>query len=47
MVPVVHILLKNSDNLALLQLRDNNNDIIFPNHWSLIGGRVANYESPY
>ncbi len=36
----------NTDNQVLMFLRDNFNDIPFPNHWDLLGGNVEDHETP-
>ena len=33
------------NNKILLELRDDKPDILFPNHWTLVGGGIANGES--
>lgn len=45
-VPCVSIILENSEGEVLLLLRDNNSTIVFPNHWTLIGGKVGAGETP-
>src|SRR5688572_8406275 len=45
-IPCVSIILQNRDGEVLLLLRDNKATITFPNHWTLIGGKVENGEIP-
>jgi 8-oxo-dGTP diphosphatase len=45
-VPCVSIILENSEGEVLLLLRDNKSTITFPNHWTLIGGKVEIGETP-
>ena len=45
-VPCVAIILENMQGEVLLLLRDNNSTIVFPNHWTLIGGKVEEGETP-
>lgn len=45
-VPYVSIILENTDGEVLLLLRDNKSTTVFPKHWTLIGGRVENEETP-
>lgn len=45
-IPYVSIILENAEGDVLLLLRDNNSTLIYPNHWTLIGGRVENGETP-
>jgi 8-oxo-dGTP pyrophosphatase MutT (NUDIX family) len=45
-VPYVAIILENMQGDVLLSLRDNKATTVFPNHWTLVGGRVANGETP-
>lgn len=40
------IILLNSNNQALLMLRDNKTDIPFPNMWDIPGGKVEAGETP-
>ena len=42
----VAIILVNNRNEVLLQLRDNNSDISYPNFWTLPGGVVESSENP-
>ena len=42
----VAIILTNNRGEALLQLRDNNPNISFPNSWTLPGGVVESHETP-
>lgn len=45
-VPCVAIIIENQQGQVLLLLRDNKSTIVFPNHWTLIGGKVAEGETP-
>ncbi|HLO17887.1 MAG TPA: NUDIX domain-containing protein [Anaerolineales bacterium] len=45
-IPCVAIILENREGEVLLLLRDNKSTITFPNHWTLIGGKVENGETP-
>ena len=45
-VPCSSIILENIEGEVLLLLRDNKSTITFPNHWTLIGGKVENGETP-
>jgi len=45
-VPCVAIILENTEGEVLLLLRDNKSMIVFPNHWTLVGGKVEDGETP-
>lgn len=45
-VPCVAIILENLEGEVLLMLRDNQSTIVYPNHWTLIGGKVEEGETP-
>ena len=45
-IPCVSIILENTAGEILLLLRDNKSTITFPNHWTLIGGKVEEGETP-
>ena len=45
-IPCASIILENMEGEVLLLLRDNKSTITFPNHWTLIGGKVEDGESP-
>lgn len=45
-IPCVSIILENSEGEILLLLRDNKSTTVFPNHWTLIGGKVEPDETP-
>jgi 8-oxo-dGTP diphosphatase len=45
-VPCVSIILENAEGEVLLLLRDNKSTIMFPNHWTLVGGKVDDGETP-
>lgn len=45
-IPYVYIILKNMEGEILLLLRDNKSTHVFPKHWTLIGGKVENNETP-
>ncbi len=44
--PQCGLLLENEEGLVLLQLRDNNPAIPFPNCWGTFGGQIEEGESP-
>ncbi len=37
----------NKEKKVLLQLRDNKQDIVYPGHWGLLGGRIEKDENPF
>jgi 8-oxo-dGTP diphosphatase len=39
-------ILINKERKFLFQLRDNKPSILYPNHWSLLGGHLENNETP-
>lgn len=43
----VAAIILNEKNHVLLQLRDNKEDIFFPNHWGCFGGAIEPGETPY
>jgi 8-oxo-dGTP diphosphatase len=45
-IPCVSIIVENKAGEVLLLLRDNKSTIVFPNHWTLIGGKVEDGETP-
>lgn len=45
-IPCVAIILENAEGEVLLLLRDNKSTINYPNHWTLIGGKVEAGETP-
>jgi 8-oxo-dGTP diphosphatase len=45
-VPCVSIIVENKEGEILLLLRDNKSTIVFPKHWTLIGGKVEEGETP-
>ena len=45
-VPGVAIIIKNSQKEILLLLRDDDPGISYPNHWTLVGGKVEEGETP-
>jgi 8-oxo-dGTP pyrophosphatase MutT (NUDIX family) len=45
-IPYVSIILENMEGEILLLLRDNKSTHVFPNHWTLIGGKVEEGETP-
>jgi 8-oxo-dGTP diphosphatase len=45
-VPCVSIILENMEGEVLLLLRDNQSTHVFPNQWTLIGGKVEASETP-
>lgn len=44
-VPCVAIILENLEGEILLLLRDDKPNIAFPNHWTLVGGKVEDGET--
>lgn len=45
-VPCVSIIIEDTEGEVLLLLRDNKSTIVFPNHWTLIGGKAEGGETP-
>lgn len=45
-IPCVSIIIENHDGEILLLLRDNKSTITFPNHWTLVGGKLEDRETP-
>jgi 8-oxo-dGTP pyrophosphatase MutT (NUDIX family) len=45
-IPCVSIIVENIEGEVLLLLRDNKSTPIFANHWTLIGGKVEDGETP-
>lgn len=45
-IPCVSIIIENTKGEVLLLLRDNKSTITFPNHWTLVGGKVEDGETP-
>ena len=45
-IPCVAIIIENTQREVLLLLRDNKSTITFPNHWTLVGGKVEEGETP-
>lgn len=45
-VPCVSIIIENMESEVLLLLRDDKPTIAFPNHWTLVGGKVEDGETP-
>ena len=45
-IPCVAIIVENRAGEVLLLLRDNKSTIVFPNHWTLVGGKVEDGETP-
>lgn len=45
-IPCVSIIVENIEGDVLLLLRDNKSTTVYPNHWTLIGGKVENGETP-
>jgi len=42
----VSLIIENLEGEIILQLRDNNSRIPFPNHWATIGGAIEHNETP-
>ena len=45
-IPCASIILENMEGEVLLLLRDNKSTITFPNHWTLVGGKMEDGETP-
>ena len=45
-IPCASIIIENQEGEVLLLLRDNKSTITFPNHWTLVGGKVEEGETP-
>ena len=45
-IPCASVILENNEGEILLLLRDNKSTIGYPNHWTLMGGKVENGETP-
>ena len=45
-IPCVAIIVENREGEVLLLLRDNKSTIVYPNHWTLVGGKVEAGEAP-
>jgi 8-oxo-dGTP diphosphatase len=45
-IPCASVILENNAGETLLLLRDNKSTIGYPNHWTLVGGKVENGETP-
>ena len=45
-IPCASIIIENMEDEVLLLLRDNKSSISYPNHWTLIGGKVEDGETP-
>lgn len=45
-IPCVSIIVENAGGQVLLLLRDNKATITYPNHWTLVGGKVEDGETP-
>ena len=45
-IPYISIIVENLEGEILLLLRDNKSTHVFPNHWTLIGGKVEDGETP-
>jgi len=45
-IPGVAIIIKNRQGEILLLLRDDDPAISYPNHWTLVGGKVEEGETP-
>ena len=45
-VPFVSIVLENAGGEILLLLRENRSTMTCPNHWTLLGGKVQEGETP-
>ena len=45
-IPCASVIIQNKDSEILLLLRNNESTIGYPNHWTLIGGKVKDGELP-
>src|SRR5215213_7496437 len=45
-IPCVAIIVENREGEVLLLLRANRSMVVFPNHWTLVGGTVKGGETP-
>ena len=45
-IPCASIIVENTKGEVLLLLRDNKSTIVYPNHWTLVGGKVEDGETP-
>ena len=45
-IPCASIIVENNEGEVLLLLRDNKSTIVYPNHWTLVGGKVEEGETP-
>lgn len=45
-IPCASIIVENTEGEVLLLLRDNKASIAYPNHWTLIGGKMEEGETP-
>ena len=45
-IPCASIIIENTKGEVLLLLRDNKSSINYPNHWTLVGGKVEDGETP-
>jgi 8-oxo-dGTP diphosphatase len=45
-IPCASIIVENKAGEILLLLRDNKSTIVYPNHWTLVGGKVEDGETP-
>ena len=46
LIPCASIIIENMAGEVLLLLRDDKPEIAFPNHWTLVGGKVEDGETP-
>ncbi len=45
-IPYVSVIVENVEGEVLLLLRDNKSTIVYPNHWTLVGGKIEDNETP-
>src|ERR1044071_3416775 len=45
-IACVSVILENREREVLLLLRDNKSTIMYQNHWTLVGGKVEDGETP-
>jgi 8-oxo-dGTP diphosphatase len=45
-IPCAAVIIENKEGDILLLLRDNKSTTLYPNHWTLVGGKVEDGETP-
>ena len=46
-LPCASIIVENTEGEVLLLLRNNKSTILYPNHWTLVGGKVEDRETQH